>query len=90
MQSGQLGVCQVTFDGMLSNKLPFASHLCSQSETIVGRIDNILDNGNGKAVVIMDVFQVSATRHEIFGMPVLTRRQSETTYIIVPSLVRPY
>ncbi|KAJ6555775.1 hypothetical protein B0H19DRAFT_902080, partial [Mycena capillaripes] len=53
-----------------------------QGETVVGRIDNILDSDSGTAVVILDVFQVSRTRHEIFGMPVLTRRQSETTYII--------
>ncbi|KAJ7036123.1 hypothetical protein C8F04DRAFT_1339635 [Mycena alexandri] len=29
---------------------------------------------------------VSDERHEIFGMPVLTRRQSETTYLIIPTI----
>ncbi|KAJ7503663.1 hypothetical protein B0H11DRAFT_2222291 [Mycena galericulata] len=56
------------------------------AEIVVGRIDNILDNGDGKSIVILDVFQVSATRDEIFGMPVLTRRHSEKTYLIIPAL----
>ncbi|KAJ7906752.1 hypothetical protein B0H13DRAFT_2233563 [Mycena leptocephala] len=59
--------------------------LCKQGEIIVGRIDSILDNGSGGAVVILDVFHVSDTRHAIFGMPVLARRQSEITYLIVPA-----
>ncbi|KAJ7021121.1 hypothetical protein C8F04DRAFT_1213895 [Mycena alexandri] len=53
---------------------------------IAGRIDDILDNGSGTAIVILDVFEISDERHEIFGMPVLTRRQSETTYMIIPTL----
>ncbi|KAJ7294000.1 hypothetical protein C8J57DRAFT_1704630 [Mycena rebaudengoi] len=54
-------------------------------ETIAGRIDEILDNGQGSAIIILDVFQVSAERDEMFGMPFLTRRQSEETYLIIPS-----
>ncbi|KAJ7139371.1 hypothetical protein C8R44DRAFT_605476, partial [Mycena epipterygia] len=53
-------------------------------KVIVGRIDNILDNGSGTAIVILDVFQVSATWDDLFGMPILTRCQSETTYLILP------
>ncbi|KAJ6627643.1 hypothetical protein B0H10DRAFT_1706827, partial [Mycena sp. CBHHK59/15] len=49
------------------------------------RIDDILDDGNGTSIVILDVFQVSATRDEIFGMPTLARRQSEITYVIIPA-----
>ncbi|KAJ7040964.1 hypothetical protein C8F04DRAFT_1230647 [Mycena alexandri] len=57
-----------------------------QGGTIVGRIDDILDDGIGPPIIILDVFQVSDERHEIFGMPVLTRRQSETTYLIIPTI----
>ncbi|KAJ7749818.1 hypothetical protein DFH07DRAFT_746516, partial [Mycena maculata] len=53
---------------------------------IVGRIDTILDDGNGTSIVVLDVFQASSTRDDIFGMPILTRRQSETAYMIVPAL----
>ncbi|KAJ6632334.1 hypothetical protein B0H10DRAFT_1901754 [Mycena sp. CBHHK59/15] len=53
---------------------------------VAGRIDNILEDGKGSAVIILDVFQVSDQRHERLGMPILTRRQSETTYLIVPAL----
>ncbi|KAJ7726809.1 hypothetical protein DFH07DRAFT_945958, partial [Mycena maculata] len=56
------------------------------SELITGRIDAILDDGKGAAVIILDVFQVSDSRHNIFGMPMLARRQSETMFLIVPSL----
>ncbi|KAJ7711067.1 hypothetical protein B0H16DRAFT_1480617 [Mycena metata] len=55
-------------------------------ELITGRIDMILDDGQGTAVAVLDVFQVLETRHDVFGMPVLARRQGETSFIIVPSL----
>ncbi|KAJ7854678.1 hypothetical protein B0H14DRAFT_3085480 [Mycena olivaceomarginata] len=54
-------------------------------ELITGRINNILEDINGLAIIVLDKFQVSTERHEIFGMPVLTRRQSERTLIIVPT-----
>ncbi|KAJ7136616.1 hypothetical protein C8R44DRAFT_828518 [Mycena epipterygia] len=50
---------------------------------ITGRIDNILENGKGSAVIVLDVFQIADGRHEIFGMPTLARRQSETSFLIV-------
>ncbi|KAJ7715958.1 hypothetical protein B0H16DRAFT_1667025 [Mycena metata] len=55
-------------------------------ELITGRIDTILDDGQGTAVIVLDVFQVLETRHDVFGMPVLARRQGEASFIIVPSL----
>ncbi|KAJ6543803.1 hypothetical protein B0H10DRAFT_1673200, partial [Mycena sp. CBHHK59/15] len=63
----------------------FAKSPLTPGEIIVGRIDDILDDGNGTSIVILDVFQVSATRDEIFGMPTLARRQSEITYVIIPA-----
>ncbi|KAJ7209175.1 hypothetical protein GGX14DRAFT_566353 [Mycena pura] len=52
---------------------------------ITGRINNILENTEAAAVIILDHFQVSQERHEIFGMPVLMRRQSERCLMIIPT-----
>ncbi|KAJ6584218.1 hypothetical protein B0H10DRAFT_2168096 [Mycena sp. CBHHK59/15] len=62
----------------------FAKSLLT-GEVIVGQIDNILDNGK-TAVVILDVFQVSAAHADIFRMPILTRCQSDTIFLIIPAL----
>jgi hypothetical protein len=40
-----------------------------------------------RAVVVVDVFEVRSTRHEIFGMPMLARRDEETVYVVIPSTV---
>ncbi|KAJ7822982.1 hypothetical protein B0H14DRAFT_3146177 [Mycena olivaceomarginata] len=55
------------------------------NELITGRINNILEDPEASPIIILDHFQVSQERHEIFGMPVLTRRQSERSLIIVPT-----
>ena len=41
-----------------------------------------------RAVVVLDVFDVRHTRHEIYGMPMLARRHEETVYAVIPSAVR--
>ncbi|KAJ7202121.1 hypothetical protein GGX14DRAFT_571015 [Mycena pura] len=56
------------------------------AKVITGRIHNILEDPKASAIIILDVFQVSEERHEIFGMPTLTRRQSETSLVIVPAV----
>ncbi|KAJ3517709.1 hypothetical protein NLJ89_g342 [Agrocybe chaxingu] len=64
----------------------FAKSPLTPSELITGRIVEILANTTSdRAVVILDVFQVLSTRHQIFGMPMLARRQEETTYVVIPS-----
>lgn len=39
------------------------------------------------SLVVIDVFEVSAVRHDLFGMPVLKRRLNEKRIIIVPAVV---
>jgi hypothetical protein len=57
---------------------------------VTGRIIEILADGatGNRAIIVLDVFQVLTSRHEVFGMPMLARRHGETTYIIIPSTVR--
>jgi hypothetical protein len=42
----------------------------------------------GTVIVILELFQVLSTRDETFGMPVLVRRDGETTFLIIPAKVR--
>ncbi|KAJ7018199.1 hypothetical protein C8F04DRAFT_1329160 [Mycena alexandri] len=44
----------------------------------------VMDQG-GKAIVILELFQVLSTRDETFGMPILVRRDSETIFCIFPA-----
>jgi len=37
--------------------------------------------------VILDVFEVAAVRHEVFGMPILKRRLNEKRILVVPATV---
>ncbi len=55
---------------------------------MTGRILDILAESEGKrAVVVLDLFHVLDTRHDIFGMPMLARRHAEAVYLIIPSTV---
>ncbi|KAF7378116.1 hypothetical protein MSAN_00235900 [Mycena sanguinolenta] len=56
----------------------------TQNSTVPGRITDILVNGSGVILVVLEVFQVLASRDEIYGVPVLVRRDSEETLIIAP------
>ena len=40
-----------------------------------------------RAVIVLDIFEVRSTRHEIFGMPMLARRHDEEIYAVIPSTV---
>jgi hypothetical protein len=65
--------------------------LFQDSETITGHIIEILaDTTSNRAVIVLDIFHVLSTRHDIFGMPMLARRHDETTYIVIPSTVHIY
>jgi len=55
---------------------------------VTGKILEILqDEHETMAFVVVDIFQVSALRHEYFGMPILSRRLDETTVLIIPAKV---
>ena len=55
---------------------------------MTGKILEILqDEGGTMSFVVVDIFQVSATRHDYFGMPVLSRRLDETTLLVIPAKV---
>ena len=69
----------------------FLDVLSQHNDLITGRIVEILANSTGKrALVILDIFHVLSERHEIFGMPMLARRNEETTYVAIPATVRLY
>lgn len=62
-------------------------------ESIYGRITEILTTSEtdaGLAVAVLDVFDLKAARHPVFGMPVLARSSGRATYIIVPVKVGPF
>lgn len=55
---------------------------------MTGKILEILqDEGGTMSFVVIDIFQVSAIRHEYFGMPILSRRLDEITLLVVPAKV---
>jgi hypothetical protein len=55
--------------------------------TIPGRISDILVDGAGVVLVVLEPFQVLASWDEMYGMPILVRRDSEVTFLIVPAKV---
>jgi hypothetical protein len=36
---------------------------------------------------VLDVYQLASTRHDVFHMPILARRQGEASYLILPAIV---
>ncbi|KIJ94946.1 hypothetical protein K443DRAFT_639947 [Laccaria amethystina LaAM-08-1] len=63
----------------------FATSPFNRTQSITGRIVEIVAEPEGKrTVVILDVFDVRRTRHEIYGMPMLARRHEETVYAVIP------
>ncbi|KAJ6606724.1 hypothetical protein B0H10DRAFT_2178638 [Mycena sp. CBHHK59/15] len=63
----------------------FAQSATDTDSTIMGRISEILTNGAAAPVVVLEVFQVLSVCDEIYGMPVLVRRDGETLFTIIPA-----
>jgi len=57
------------------------------STPISGRISDILIDPAGVILVVLELFQILSSRDEVYGMPVLVRRDSEVTFSIVPAKV---
>ncbi|KAK7012526.1 hypothetical protein R3P38DRAFT_3588421 [Favolaschia claudopus] len=55
------------------------------SSVISGRISDILVDDSDAAVLVVEMFQILGARDDIFGMPVLVRRDAETTFLIIPA-----
>ncbi|KAF7369495.1 hypothetical protein MVEN_00279300 [Mycena venus] len=78
-------VVSESLDECLVSSWVFAKSDMAEGEIKTGRISDILVNGEANAIVILELFQVLSTRDETFGMPVLVRRDSETTFVIIPA-----
>ncbi|KAJ6483374.1 hypothetical protein C8R45DRAFT_1062899 [Mycena sanguinolenta] len=60
----------------------FARSSIDEASMITGRISDILINKASTAIVVLELFQVLSVRDEYYGMPVLVRRDGETTFMI--------
>ncbi|KAJ7808954.1 hypothetical protein B0H14DRAFT_2380144, partial [Mycena olivaceomarginata] len=62
----------------------FAQSATGPTATISGRISDILTNHTGTVIMVLEMFQVLSARDPLYGMPVLVRRDGETTFTILP------
>ncbi|KAJ7685821.1 hypothetical protein B0H17DRAFT_1160739 [Mycena rosella] len=62
----------------------FAQSSTDKNSVISGRISDILQSQDSVNLVVLELFQVRSTRDELYGMPILVRRDSETTFSIIP------
>jgi hypothetical protein len=65
----------------------FVLMLAKNSPVVMGRISDILMDPSRGILVVVEVFQVLSSRDKIYRMPVLVRRDSEVTFLIVPAKV---
>jgi len=55
---------------------------------IIGHIVDIPQDTSDKAsLIVLDVFQVAAVCHEMFGTPILKHRLNERRILVVPATV---
>jgi hypothetical protein len=59
-----------------------------QNSIICGCLSDILCNQSGVAIVVVELFQIMGVRHSRYGMPILARRDDETTFSILPAKVQ--
>ncbi|KAI0080576.1 hypothetical protein K474DRAFT_1721483 [Panus rudis PR-1116 ss-1] len=53
---------------------------------VVGRITDVLaENITGRAIALLEIYEVAATRHRVTNMPVLVERQGEPSSLLVPA-----
>ncbi|KAJ7471635.1 hypothetical protein B0H11DRAFT_1867347 [Mycena galericulata] len=62
-----------------------ATDKASKTCTISGRISDILQNNDSVVLVVLELFQISSQRDELYGMPVSVRPDSQTCFSILPA-----
>ncbi|KAJ7502054.1 hypothetical protein B0H11DRAFT_1855007 [Mycena galericulata] len=62
-----------------------ATDKASKTCTISGRISDILQNNDSVVLVVLELFQISSQRDELYGMPVAVRPDSQTCFSILPA-----
>ncbi|KAJ7869537.1 hypothetical protein B0H14DRAFT_3132299 [Mycena olivaceomarginata] len=78
-------VISESLDEFLVESWVFAKGSSSDAPKITGRISDMLVDPAGVVLVVLERFQVLGERDELYGMPVLVRRDGETTFCIVPA-----
>ncbi|KAJ7659979.1 hypothetical protein B0H17DRAFT_1163121 [Mycena rosella] len=76
-------VISESLDQCLIGSWVFAQSSTDKNSVISGRISDILQGQDSLVLVVLELFQVRSTRDELYGMPVLVRRDSETTFSIL-------
>ena len=82
-------VCTGFCPSALSRHEIHTDHINNQANNpVTGKVLEILQDESGTySFVVIDVFQVHAIQHEYFGMPILSRRMSEVSLLVVPAKV---
>ncbi|KAJ7764704.1 hypothetical protein B0H16DRAFT_1798016 [Mycena metata] len=80
-----ISVVSESLDECLIGSWVFAKPDALNGDIKSGRISEVLVDNTGRVVAVLERFQVLSTRDEKFGMPVLVRRDGETTFSIVPA-----
>ncbi|KAJ7195789.1 hypothetical protein GGX14DRAFT_575340 [Mycena pura] len=62
----------------------FASSATDPNATVIGRIEQILTQG-ATSCAVLEIFQALRQRDTLTGLPVLVRRDGETTFMVVPT-----
>ncbi|KAJ7460141.1 hypothetical protein FB451DRAFT_1500376 [Mycena latifolia] len=79
-------VISKSLDECLVGSWVFAATNEEPPATKSGRISDILVNSTSSEVlIVLELFRVLSSRDEVYGMPVLVRRDSEVTFSIVPA-----
>ncbi|KAJ6615957.1 hypothetical protein B0H10DRAFT_2164767 [Mycena sp. CBHHK59/15] len=74
-----------SLDECLLGSCIFAQSAKDVAATVTGRVSEILIDKTATVVLVLELFQVLSVRDNIYGMPVMVRRDGETTFSIIPA-----
>ncbi|KAJ7349930.1 hypothetical protein DFH08DRAFT_913873 [Mycena albidolilacea] len=80
-----LHVISELLDKCLTNSWVFSKGLTDDAPKIIGRVSDILIDPTGIVLVVLEKFQFLRERDDVYGMPVLIRRDREVKFSIVPA-----